>query len=235
MAGDAALLFDPTNTVQIADALRRLLADTALAADLVRRGHERCARFSWAEAARGTLAAYQRRPGLTSGTARHHGGIVNRRGSETPRVLFVSSGHDDFLSDGLLHGLRTLLGPGVVDWPRVDHMYADYPAERRPVLHGKGFTLAGLLEGDRAVDRTRAPLSRLRRGVRPGRVRRHLARVRPVHAMDAAAARRRGRDGGDRRRGPDRALPVVGAVVAQARVVVPAAGAPRRAATSSAR
>jgi hypothetical protein len=73
-----------------------------------------------------------------------------------PRVLFLGSGHDDFLADGLFHGLRTLLGADAVDLPRIDHLYADHPDERRPVLHGLGFTLAGLLPEDRDVDRTRA-------------------------------------------------------------------------------
>jgi hypothetical protein len=73
-----------------------------------------------------------------------------------PRVLFLGSGHDDFLADGLFHGLRTLLGGDAVDLPRIDHLYADHPDERRPALHGLGFTLAGLLPDDRGVDRTRA-------------------------------------------------------------------------------
>jgi hypothetical protein len=74
-----------------------------------------------------------------------------------PRVLFLGSGHDDFLADGLFHGLRTLLGSDAVDLPRIDHLYADHPGDRRPGLHGLGFTLAGLLPDDRDVDRTRAP------------------------------------------------------------------------------
>jgi hypothetical protein len=74
----------------------------------------------------------------------------------SPRVLFVGPGHDDFLADGLLHGLRTLLGADAVDWPRVDHLYEDFPPERRPGLHGLGFTLANVLGDDAEVDRTRA-------------------------------------------------------------------------------
>jgi hypothetical protein len=73
-----------------------------------------------------------------------------------PRVLFLGSGHDDFLADGLFHGLRCVLGADAVDFPRIDHLYADHPDERRPVLHGMGFTLAGLLGDDRDVERTRA-------------------------------------------------------------------------------
>src|SRR5829696_1126455 len=72
------------------------------------------------------------------------------------RVLFLAPGHDDFLADGLFHGLRTLLGSDAVDLPRIDHLYADHPPERRRRLHGLGFTLAGLLGDDRAVDRDRA-------------------------------------------------------------------------------
>jgi hypothetical protein len=73
-----------------------------------------------------------------------------------PRVLYVGPGHDDFLADGLFHGLRTLIGADAVDWPRIDHLYEDFPPGRRPELHGLGFTLAGLLPDDREVDRTRA-------------------------------------------------------------------------------
>jgi len=72
------------------------------------------------------------------------------------RVLLVGPGHDDFMVDGLLHGLRTLLGPDAVDVPRIDHLYADHPPERQPRLHGMGFTLGRLLGDDGDVDRDRA-------------------------------------------------------------------------------
>src|SRR4029078_9228171 len=73
-----------------------------------------------------------------------------------PPVLFLGSGHDDFLADGLFHGLRSVLGPEAVDLPRIDHLYADHPDERRPVLHGMGFPLSGLLGTARDVYRVRA-------------------------------------------------------------------------------
>lgn len=72
-----------------------------------------------------------------------------------PRVLFVHPGFDDFLSDGLFHGLRTLLGADAVDYPRIDHIYRDYPEEWRNHLHGRGFTLAGLLD-EQPIERNRA-------------------------------------------------------------------------------
>jgi hypothetical protein len=72
-----------------------------------------------------------------------------------PRVLFVNPNFDDFLSDGLLHGLRAVLGPDVVDFPRIDHLYRDSPVAWRRRLHGRGFTLAGLLD-DLPVERNRS-------------------------------------------------------------------------------
>ncbi|HOT90312.1 MAG TPA: glycosyltransferase family 1 protein [Anaerolineae bacterium] len=60
VAGDAAVLFDPTRTAKIAEALRRLLCDGELHADLRRRGLAQAARFSWARTARETLALYRR-------------------------------------------------------------------------------------------------------------------------------------------------------------------------------
>ncbi|MBI2362846.1 MAG: glycosyltransferase family 4 protein [Elusimicrobia bacterium] len=57
-AGGAALLFDPLDEDAIAAAVLRLVEDAALRADLVRRGRERAARFTWAEAARATRAVY---------------------------------------------------------------------------------------------------------------------------------------------------------------------------------
>jgi hypothetical protein len=75
-----------------------------------------------------------------------------------PRVLFLSPPCEDYLADGLLHGLRTLLGDRLVDYPKHDAMYSSYPPERRPELYGRGFSLYALLD-DIEVDRRR-PLER---------------------------------------------------------------------------
>ena len=56
---DAALLVDPTDVEGMADAVRRVLADPALAADLRRRGLERAARLSWSRCAGETVAVYR--------------------------------------------------------------------------------------------------------------------------------------------------------------------------------
>jgi glycosyltransferase involved in cell wall biosynthesis len=47
VVGDAALLIDPRDAGSIAAAMARVLGDSALRDDLVRRGHERVRAFSW--------------------------------------------------------------------------------------------------------------------------------------------------------------------------------------------
>lgn len=60
VAGDAALLFDAHDGDALAAAVRDLLSDQALAADLVARGRERAAHFTWERAAGDVLAVYDR-------------------------------------------------------------------------------------------------------------------------------------------------------------------------------
>lgn len=60
VAGDAAEYFDPLDPVAMADALLAVLQDPARAAELVRRGHEQQARFTWRATAEGTLGSYRR-------------------------------------------------------------------------------------------------------------------------------------------------------------------------------
>jgi len=59
VAGSAALLFDPRSVESITAALEQVVADQALRTRLVAAGTARLAGFSWAEAARRTLAVYQ--------------------------------------------------------------------------------------------------------------------------------------------------------------------------------
>ena len=51
VAGDAALLVDPTSTTEVAGAMERLLVDEGLRDSLRRRGREQVRRFSWSETA----------------------------------------------------------------------------------------------------------------------------------------------------------------------------------------
>ncbi len=59
VAGDAALLFDPTDVGALAAALSRALNDAALRDDLRQRGLAQAARFSWERTAQATLSAYR--------------------------------------------------------------------------------------------------------------------------------------------------------------------------------
>lgn len=63
VAGDAAVLVDPEDVGEIADALARVLTEPEVAEDLRRRGRERAAGFTWSATARATLDAYRRATG----------------------------------------------------------------------------------------------------------------------------------------------------------------------------
>jgi glycosyltransferase involved in cell wall biosynthesis len=60
VVGDAGLLVNPDDPASIADALRRVLTDDALAGDLRRRGLERAGLFNWRETAGRVLSVYRR-------------------------------------------------------------------------------------------------------------------------------------------------------------------------------
>jgi glycosyltransferase involved in cell wall biosynthesis len=64
VAGDAAILVDPTDVDAIADAMLRLSRDEALRRDLIAKGYVNVARFSWHKAARETLAVLLRAAGV---------------------------------------------------------------------------------------------------------------------------------------------------------------------------
>lgn len=58
VAGEAALIIDPDAPDELADAIDRLMTDSALHAALRERGFANAARFSWQRCARETLAIY---------------------------------------------------------------------------------------------------------------------------------------------------------------------------------
>ena len=68
------------------------------------------------------------------------------------RVLYLTAPACDYLADSVLHGLRTVLGPDVVDFPRCDVLYKSSRDMLAANVHGRGFTLYGLLD-DISVDR----------------------------------------------------------------------------------
>jgi glycosyltransferase involved in cell wall biosynthesis len=65
VAGDAALLVNPEDSAELADALVRLASDEALRDDLARRGHERALQFSWESALAKTWKVYKELTGST--------------------------------------------------------------------------------------------------------------------------------------------------------------------------
>ncbi len=58
VAGDAALLIDPHETQAIADGLTRLITDSTLREQLIARGYQQAARFTWERSARELRAVY---------------------------------------------------------------------------------------------------------------------------------------------------------------------------------
>ena len=60
VAGDAALLVEPTDEDGIAHALDRVVTDAGLRAELIGRGHDRVGAFSWDDTAQGLVRHYRR-------------------------------------------------------------------------------------------------------------------------------------------------------------------------------
>ncbi|MBX2998303.1 MAG: glycosyltransferase family 4 protein [Caldilineaceae bacterium] len=60
VAGDAAILVDPTDVDAIADAMLKLSQDETLRQELIAKGYENVKRFSWEKAARETLAVLEK-------------------------------------------------------------------------------------------------------------------------------------------------------------------------------
>ena len=60
MAGNAALLVDPYNVNSIADAMRNVLEDPVLAAELRTKGLARVREFTWKRTARETITVYEK-------------------------------------------------------------------------------------------------------------------------------------------------------------------------------
>ena len=59
VAGDAAILVDPTNVEEIADGIQRVLLDQALMSSLTNKGFQQASHFSWERAARETLRVFE--------------------------------------------------------------------------------------------------------------------------------------------------------------------------------
>lgn len=78
--------------------------------------------------------------------------METRKGGPPLKILFISAGGNtqDYLRDCVFHGLRSILGPDVVDVGKLNSMYV---GADRSQMYGKGMTLYGELP-DIPVDRT---------------------------------------------------------------------------------
>ena len=59
VAGDAALMVDPTSVEELAEALGRVIGDRTLRQTMIELGQQQAAQFSWTRTAKSTLAAYR--------------------------------------------------------------------------------------------------------------------------------------------------------------------------------
>ena len=69
------------------------------------------------------------------------------------KILYVGTSTTvEYMSDSILHGLRSLLGENVIDAVKIYHMYDDYSIGTHN-MHGRGFTLSKTLR-DENIDRS---------------------------------------------------------------------------------
>ena len=68
------------------------------------------------------------------------------------KVLYLTTTKEDYLQDNMLYGLRMVLGADLVDYPKKEVLYRNYPNPPSE-LYGRGFTAWKLLD-DVDVDRT---------------------------------------------------------------------------------
>ena len=69
------------------------------------------------------------------------------------KILYLTSTEEDYLSDSLLIGLRTLLGENCIDYPKRDILYKNCPKESFESVRGFGFTLYNEFLEDINIDR----------------------------------------------------------------------------------
>ncbi|HEY9650559.1 MAG TPA: glycosyltransferase family 1 protein [Coleofasciculaceae cyanobacterium] len=59
VAGDAALLVDPNDSINLAEAILKIISDSQLRQELIQKGKERAALYSWERTAQETLQVYK--------------------------------------------------------------------------------------------------------------------------------------------------------------------------------
>lgn len=69
------------------------------------------------------------------------------------QILYITGATEDYLADSVFHGLRSLLGQQVVDYPKAEVMYRTCPGTTARQVRGRGFTLYSGLLDDIEIDR----------------------------------------------------------------------------------
>jgi hypothetical protein len=69
------------------------------------------------------------------------------------KILFLTPNCEDYLSDALLHGLRSLLKDNLIDYPKQEILYKNCSELMMQQVRGKGFTLYSGLLDDIVLDR----------------------------------------------------------------------------------
>lgn len=72
--------------------------------------------------------------------------------SKKTRILFLTDDREDYLADGVLHGLRQIRTLEVIDYPKKESLYQSDKKTDFSV-RGGGFTLYGLLTNDESISR----------------------------------------------------------------------------------
>lgn len=88
------------------------------------------------------LLEYTRKHLTTKAMAQY---VLNKSGIEAKSILFLSGNtYPDYMRCLTLHGFKELFGSDCHDYPRIDHLYTDYPTPQN--LYGKGMTYTCLLD-----------------------------------------------------------------------------------------
>ena len=59
VAAHAAILIDPNNVIELAEAILKVISSSQFRQELIHKGHERAKLFSWSITAKETLNAYK--------------------------------------------------------------------------------------------------------------------------------------------------------------------------------
>ena len=80
---------------------------------------------------------------------------MNIQTKSSRKILFLTDDREDYLADGVLHGLRQINSIHVIDFPRKACLYQDNSSNSGFSVRGGGFTLYGLLREEHSYEQER--------------------------------------------------------------------------------